>query len=179
MALLLGCASAEEKCEAARGAALAEWNGYVQALEQERATAVAERKNARLQLTDDVDKRLMPLAQQRADARYPRSSEAWLRANKSAYHDLCTADEVCRTQKERELQAGDTLRDLDERLVLARAARDAARGDVDGASRASAAAILHPEYPQLKQAQARVAELRERCAGIAPSASEKLSSAQR
>jgi hypothetical protein len=165
LGLLLGaaCESAEAKCLAARGAAVGEWNGYVLALEQARARALEVQKTAALALRDDIDRRLLPVAQQRADARYPRSSEAWLRASKSAYNDLCSADGECSIQKRKNLEAGAEISDLDERLALARFARDAADGDVESAARASAAAILHPEYPQLKQAQARVGALRERC----------------
>jgi hypothetical protein len=174
-----GCESAEQKCAAARGAALSEWNGYVQVLEQAHAKALASQKNAAQQLREDADKRLMPIAQQRADARYPRSSEAWLRASKSAYNDLCAADASCSAQKRQSFEAGVALGDLDERLVLARAARDAMRGDTQQASQASAAAILHPEYPQLKQAQALVTELRERCQAQNARRDETVSSVQR
>jgi hypothetical protein len=179
LGLLLGaaCESAEAKCLAARGAAVGEWNNYVLALEQARARALAVQKTAAVKLRDDVDKRLLPIAQQRADGRYPRSSEAWLRASKSAYNDLCAADGECSVQKRNSLEAGVELGDLDERLALARLARDAADDDVEAAARASAAAILHPEYPQLKQAQARIGELRERCQQQSAERDEAVSSA--
>ncbi|HMI90665.1 MAG TPA: hypothetical protein VK509_04845 [Polyangiales bacterium] len=179
LALAGGCESAEQKCAAARGAALGEWNGYVQALEQARDKALATQKSAAVQLREDVDKRLLPIAQLRADTRYPRSSEAWLRASKSAYNELCTADATCSAQKRDSFEAGVALDDLDERLALARAARDAMRGDSQAASQASAATILHPEYPQLKQAQARVSELRERCPGQTAARDETVSSVRR
>ena len=40
--------------------------------------ALEVQKTAAIELRDDIDRRLRPVAQQRADARYPRSSEAWL-----------------------------------------------------------------------------------------------------
>lgn len=182
LALLLtfgsGCQTAEEKCEQARTAALSEWDGYLQVLEQGRAKAAAAQKAAAIKLVA-LDSRILPLARQRADARYPRHSGAWLRANTIAYNELCAADAECSEQKHKQFEAGVALADLDERLALARAARDAARGDGEGAAKASAAAILHPEYPQLKQAQARVGELRERCQGLQPAAGEALSAAPR
>jgi hypothetical protein len=179
LGLLLGtaCESAEAKCLAERGAAVGEWNGYILALEQARARALEAQTTAAIKLRDDIDKRLLPVAQQRADGRYPRSSEAWLRASKSAYNDLCAADREGSVQKRNSLEAEVELGDVDERLALARLARDAADGDVEAAARASAAAILHPEYPQLKQAQARVSELRERCQQQPAERDEAVSSA--
>jgi hypothetical protein len=179
LAFVAGCESAEQKCANARNAALADWSAYVQTLEQARAKALEVQKTAAIKLSEDVDKRLLPVAQHAADRRYPRSSEAWLRASKSAYNDLCAADSECSAQKHQSFEAGVALEELDERLVLARAARDAMPGDTDGASRASAAALLHPEYPQLKQAQARVVELRERCQGLPAARDEAVSSVAR
>jgi hypothetical protein len=176
--LLLGCESAEHKCATARSAALDEWNGYVQLLETARAKAAAVQRDSGVKLSGPIDKRLLPIAQQRANAKYNPGSEAWLRASQIALNDLCAADHECKTAKDDVAQAKSDIEDLDERLGLARAARDAARGDIANASKAASAAILHPEYPQLKQAQAKVAVLTELCAGLPVPKDETVSAKQ-
>lgn len=176
--LAVGCESAEHKCASARSAALDGWNGYIQSLEAARAKAVEVQRDSGIKLTAMLDKRLLPAAQQRATSRYNPGSEAWLRASQIALNDLCAQDKECKAAKDASAQAVSDIDDLDERLVLVRAARDAARGDSAAASKAASAAILHPEYPQLKQAQARVVELQERCAGLPVPHDETVSAKQ-
>lgn len=160
-----GCESSEQKCANARAAALNEWDAYLLVLEEARTEAASRQRMAGLKLMG-IDARLAPRARALADTRYPQGSEAWLRANTSAHNELCGADPECKAQREQRYQADDAIKDLDERLTLVRAARNAAEGDAEGAKRASAAVILHPEFPQLKQAQALSGVLVERCAGL-------------
>jgi hypothetical protein len=176
--LLLGCETAEHKCATARSAALDEWSNYVRLLETARAKAAQVQRDSGIKLSGPIDKRLLPIAQQRATAKYNAGSEAWLRASQIALNDLCAADSECKTAKENAAQAKSDIDDLDERLGLARAARDAARADVASASKASSAAIIHPEYPQLKQAQAKVAVVAELCAGLPVPKDETVSAKQ-
>jgi hypothetical protein len=169
-----GCESAEEKCGKARGAAAAAWNAYVGQLEQAQAAAKKAQIEANQKLGGEVERRLSPGAQKLADSRYERSDEAWVRAHRAALNEACRQDAECSRLNESNAQAGVTLADLDERLPLARAARDAVVGtgatrsvvDWPAVTKAAADVILHPEYPALKQAQELTRELPERCAGV-------------
>jgi hypothetical protein len=165
-----GCQSAEQECHEARTAAEAEWSGYVQALDQVRATAAATRERNQRRLTLDVRRRLYPQSEKRADAHYNRSDSAWLRAQQKAFQELCNQDRECSGLEHENHEASATIADLDERLPLARAALSALDGDPEQAQRAAKAAIIHPEYPQLKQAQTLSGEARERCADVKPAA---------
>ncbi len=159
----LGCESAQHKCDTARAAAEKAWTGYVQALEHAHAAALAAQSAAQAKLSSEVEHRLAPAAQKLADARYDRSSGAWLRAYQSAYHEACERDAECAALNQKNAEAKATIEDLSDRLVLARAARDAATGDSQAARTAAAAVIVHPEYPQLKQAQQLESAAYERC----------------
>jgi hypothetical protein len=163
-----GCQSARQKCDEARTAAQGVWAGYVAALERAHAAALQTRGDSRAKLEGDVERRLAPGAQNSADSRYDRSSSAWLRAYQSAYHDACTADAECAGLTQKNIDAKAAVEDLDERLGLARAARDAAGGDLQRAATAAAAVIVHPEYPQLKQAQLLTRTMQDRCKGLPP-----------
>src|SRR4051812_4437389 len=90
-----GCETEAQKCAKARDAASAGWTTYVQALEHARAGAVAAQRDGQQGLSGDVEPRLAPIAQKVADSRYPRSSEAWLRAYRIAYEDACVHDTEC------------------------------------------------------------------------------------
>jgi hypothetical protein len=169
---LLGCKSAQEKCDEALAAAETGWQGYVGALERALAQAKAMESDSQAKLVGDVSKRLSPLAQARATERYDPGSAAWLRAQESTWNELCTADSECASLKERSAEAKVAQRDLSERLLPARAALDAVRGPIDAAQRASEAAIVHVEYPQLKAAQALTTEAVERCRDL-PQSSAK------
>jgi hypothetical protein len=159
------CEAAEEKCEKARAQAAEAWDGYVAALEQARAQAAKDQSESHV-LSSAIEARLSPAAQKIADGRYDRSSGAWARANEFALHDLCSKDNECRAQKERNVRAQAALRDLDERLALARAAAIAARDQSTDADSAAAAVIVHPEYPALKSAQQLGRSASELCAGL-------------
>jgi hypothetical protein len=109
----------------------------------------------------------MPAAQKVADSRYDRSAEAWLRASKTAFIELCGKDAECSAQRDQRVQAVATLDDVKDRLPLAIAARDATRGEVSLSIAASKAAIIDPERPELKASQQLTAALVEPCAGVA------------
>jgi hypothetical protein len=166
LCLLVGCESAEEKCAKARNAAHDGWAAYVSALEGVREATVKGQADGHKQLTTVVEPRLMPEAQKLADTRYDRSSEAWLRASKTAFTELCSKDAECSTLRDARVQANATLEDVNERLPLAIAARDATRRAVDAAESASKAAIVDPDRPAWKAAQQLTLALREQCEGV-------------
>jgi hypothetical protein len=166
--LLAGCESAAQKCAKARAAATAGWAGYAGKLERTRAGAVAAQKDAQQGLTADVEPRLAPLAQKAADAKYPRSSEAWLRAYRIAYEDICARDTECDGLKNQVADAKATIEDFADRVPLARAAQRAMSGDLEAAKLASKAVVPHPEFPQLKEAQQLTQQMIERCKDVPP-----------
>jgi hypothetical protein len=157
------CTSTEEKCRIAREAAVAEWNGYVTTLESLREQAVAAQSESQSRLTHDVEPRLSLAALRVADGKYNRGDGAWFRAHTIALQDGCKADAECSVLKRTNAEAALAQKDLDERLPLARAALTSVTGPPDAAQTAAKAVILHPEYPQLKEAQQRTAEAAERC----------------
>jgi hypothetical protein len=164
--LLAGCESAAQKCAKAREAAAAGWAGYADKLERTRAGAVAAQKDGQQGLTTDVEPRLAPLAQKAADAKYPRSSEAWLRAYRIAYEDICARDTECDGLKNQVADAKGTIEDFADRVPLARAAQRAMGGDLEAARLASKAVVPHPEFPQLKEAQQLTQTMYERCEAV-------------
>jgi hypothetical protein len=163
VATAIGCESVQQKCDKARAAATAGWTGYVEALQKARAAAVAVQSETHQKLSHDVELRLSPAAQKLADGRYDRSSEAWRRAHEAALNDACKHDSECSTLKQRNGDAQRTIADLDERLPLARAARAALELGPQQAKQAAQAAIVHPEFPLLKQAQSATAAVYELC----------------
>jgi hypothetical protein len=165
-ALAAGCETAAQKCAKAREAASAGWTVYADVLERARAGAAAAQKDAQQGLSGEVEPRLAPLAQKVADSKYPRSSEAWLRAYRIAYEDICTHDTECDGLKNQLAEAKGTIEDFADRMPLARAAQRAMSGDVEAAKVAAKAAIPHPEFPQLKEAQQLTETMYERCKGV-------------
>jgi hypothetical protein len=163
-----GCESKAQKCEKARVAAESAWGTYVQALEQARASARSTQADARSKLGGDVEHRLAPGAQKVADGRYPRSSEAWLRAYRTAYEDACAKDDECNGLRQKSADAKILLDDFVDRVPLAQAAQRAASGDVQAAKAAAKAVIVHPEFPQWKQAQALTLASYELCKDLPP-----------
>lgn len=166
VALLAGCESAAQKCEKARAAATAGWTAYADALQHARMGAAAAQRDAQQGLSSEVEPRLAPLAQKVADSKYPRSSEAWLRAYRIAYEDACSRDTECDGLKNQLAEAKGTIEDFADRVPLARAAQAAMRGDVEAAKLAAKAAIPHPEFPQLKEAQQLTQTMYERCKDV-------------
>lgn len=165
---IAGCESDEEKCRKARAAATAEWTAYVAALDGARAQAVETQRQAHATLSHEIEQRLSPEAQRIADGRYARSDGAWVRAHTIAMNEACQRDAQCSDLKRRNAEATASIADLDERLPLARAALEAARGPAEAAKRAAEAAIIHPEYPQLKRAQQLTAAAAELCGDRPP-----------
>jgi hypothetical protein len=165
-ALAAGCETAAQKCAKAREAATSEWAAYGDALERARMGAAAAQKDAQQGLSAEVEPRLAPIAQKIADSKYPRSSEAWLRAYRIAYEDTCTHDTECDGLKNQLAEAKGTIEDFADRVPLARAAQRAMSGDVEAAKVAANAAIPHPEFPQLKEAQQLTHTMYERCKDV-------------
>ncbi|MFI5309549.1 MAG: hypothetical protein ACHQ53_19490 [Polyangiales bacterium] len=162
------CKSAAQKCAEARAAAHTGWNAYVTALEGAQKAALQAQSESHRKLSSEIEHRLGPAVQKLADARYPRSSSAWLRAYQSAYHDACARDPECSALTERGIQAKATLDDFRDRLPLAKAALEASDGAAETASSAAKAAIVHPDYPQLKKAQLLSATAYQRCKDLPP-----------
>ena len=166
LSMLAGCESAAVKCQKGRDAAHAAWAAYISELEATRDVATKTQVDVHSRLNGVVEPRLMPEAQKAADARYDRSAEAWLRASKTAFTELCGKDTECNTLREQRMQANATLGDMDERLPLAVAARDAQRAAVAAALEASKGAVIDPERPALKAAQQLTLALAEQCEGV-------------
>jgi hypothetical protein len=165
-ALAVGCESAAQKCAKAREAATASWTAYADVLERARMGATAAQKDAQQGLSAEVEPRLAPIAQKVADGKYPRSSEAWLRAYRIAYEDVCTHDTECDGLKNQLAEAKGTIDDFADRVPLARAAQRAMSGDPEAAKLAAKAAVPHPEFPQLKEAQQLTQTMYERCKDV-------------
>lgn len=160
------CESREEKCEEARAAAIAAWDGYVAELVKARAAAAAAQGEIKRKMTAEIEPRLAPGTFKLADSRYPRSSDAWVRAQQFALHDACNKDPECSAEQRKRDEVQLTLTDLDERLVPARAAAEAVRGPITRAVEASAAAFPHPEMPGLKAAQQATRDAAKACEGL-------------
>src|SRR5262249_28986491 len=126
-ALLGGGESAAGKCDKARAAATTAWDAYLAGLQKARAAAAPAPRDSQAKLSGEVEPRLSPAAEKSADSRYPRSSDAWGRAQAFALHEACIKDAACSAQKRRHTDAQQALTDLDERLPLARAAAAAIR----------------------------------------------------
>jgi hypothetical protein len=153
MLLASGCARHADTCGDARRAAGNAWKAYFAALERSRQSAASAQHDARERLDGDLQQRLAPTAQQRADEHYPRDSAGWSRAYRSAYDDACTKDDECRSWKEANAAAEATLGALDSRMPLARTALQAVSGDLKQAIAAARALPPDLEFPQLEQAQ--------------------------
>jgi hypothetical protein len=161
-----GCETAAQKCGKARDAAGAAWATYIEALAQARTAADNAQRDAQARLTGEIEPRLAPIAQQAADVKYPRSSEAWLRAYRIAYEDACARDQECNRLRDQATDARSTLEDFADRVPLAQAAMRAQNDDVEAAKRAASVVPLHPEYVQLKQAQQLSQVAYERCKDV-------------
>jgi hypothetical protein len=168
VSLAMGCETAAQKCAKARDAAGVGWAGYVETLEQAHSTASNAQRDAEQKLTVEVEPRLGVIATQTADGKYPRSSGAWLRAYRIAYEDLCGRDQQCKALRGQSSDAKSTIEDLADREPLARAAMRAMSGDVEAAKAAAKAAVPHPEFPQLRQAQQLAQVVYERCKDVSP-----------
>jgi hypothetical protein len=150
---LLGCESAAAKCQKAQKASEAAWGGYADALQQATKAAHNAQSEAQHALTGTVEHRLTPGAQKAADARYPRSSEAWLLAYRSAYEDACEKDDECNRLRQQSSDAKIAIEDLSDRLPHAQAAHAAAVAPAEQAREAAKAVVGHPEFPEYQSAQ--------------------------
>jgi hypothetical protein len=169
---LLACQSDEEKCSEARTAATTAWSAYIVPLEAEHKTASVTIKTAHGTLKASVEPRLSEAANKIADQRYIPGTEGWSRGRVVVFDELCRNDNECAKLKHDIHDAENTLEDHDERLGPARAARRALDGSASGAKAAADAAIIDPERPALKLAQAASAEAQAACEGVPEKARE-------
>lgn len=165
--LALGaCKSDHEKCVEARAAATAAWNAYIEPLEAQHRAATETIKNAHSTLKGRVEPRIADEANKIADQRYIPGTEGWSRGREVVLDGLCRKDTECSTLKHDIADAENKVKDAAERLGPARAARNALEGKASGAKAAADAAIIDPERPALKVAQAASAEAQASCEGV-------------
>jgi hypothetical protein len=163
---LLSCKSAEEKCGEARAAATAAWSAYIDPLESEHKAASDAIKSSHTTLKASVEPRLSETANKIADQRYIPGTEGWSRGRAVVFDELCRKDSECAKLKHDIHDGENTVKDRAERLPPARAARKALEGNANGAKAAADAAIIDPERPALKLAQAASAEAQAACEGV-------------
>ena len=165
--LALGaCKSAEEKCAEARASAGTAWAGYIDPLTSEHKAASETIKEAHRTLKATVEPRIGEAANKLADQRYIPGTEGWSRGRVVVFDQLCQQDGQCAKLKHDIADAQNKLVDLDERLAPALAARKALEGNASGAKAAADNAIIDPERPALKLAQAASAEAEAVCEGV-------------
>jgi len=99
LACVIGCASAEEKCEEAQDAARASWGAYAAELDETLKTAKTEATKLALRMRDDVEPRMGKRAEAAADARHDRSTAEWHRAYDAHIKAVCTTDADCKQLK--------------------------------------------------------------------------------
>lgn len=161
-----GCASAEEKCAAARDIAHKAWSDYAGELTAARDRARASIKASQNTLDTKVEPRIDLQAKATADRLYKPGSDEWMRGLKTALNSSCMKDAECTAVKQSMAEQQAAIDDLEERLGLAEKARDATRELAAAAQSASLAAIVDPPRPALKAAQATSVELAEECEGV-------------
>jgi hypothetical protein len=171
--LLAACKSAEQKCAERRAAGTAAWSAYIDPLEAEHKAATETIRNAHSALKGSVEPRISDAANKLADQRYIPGSEGWSRGRVIVFNELCGKDAECSKLKHDISDAQNTVSDLAERLEPARAARKALEGNASGAKAAADAAIIDPDRPALKLAQAASAEAQAACAGVAQAADQE------
>lgn len=165
--LALGaCKSAEERCAESRAAAGTAWAGYIDPLTGEHKAASETIKEAHRTLKATVEPRIGEAANKLADQRYIPGTEGWSRGRVVVFDQLCKQDGQCAKLKHDIADAQNKLVDLDERLAPALAARKALEGNASGAKAAADNAIIDPERPTLKLAQAASAEAEAACEGV-------------
>jgi hypothetical protein len=164
---LSSCKSAEEACGEARSAATTAWTGYIDPLSREHKAASETIQEAHRTLKSAVEPRIGEAANQLADQRYIAGSGGWSRGRAVLFDQLCTQDSECSKLKHDIVDAQNRLKDLDERLAPALAARNALEGNAGDAKAAADNAIIDSERPALKLAQAASAEAETACEGVA------------
>jgi hypothetical protein len=171
LALLLplaSCKSAGEKCEEARAAAATAWTAYIDELSTKVAVAKETIKTGHSTLKGSVEPRMSEEATKLANQRYIPSTEGWSRGRGVILLELCEKDAECKKLKHDIADAENTVRDLEERIGPASAARAALEGRAAGAKSAAAQAIIDPERAGLKAAQAASTVTEEACAEWTP-----------
>jgi hypothetical protein len=163
---LCACKSDQEKCAEARAAATSAWSAYIDPLEAEHKAANETIKTAHSTLKGSVEPRLSEAATKLADQRYIPGTEGWSRGRAVVLDELCRKDAECAKLKHDVHDAENKLKDAEERLGPARAARKALDGNASGAKAAADAAIIDPDRPALKLAQAASAEAQLECEGV-------------
>lgn len=163
---LVACKSAHEKCVESRTAATAAWNAYIEPLEAQSKAAAETIKTAQTSLKASIEPRISETANKIADQRYIPGTEGWSRGRVVVFDELCRKDAECGKLKHDIVEAENTIKDATERLDPARAARKALEGNASGAKAAAEAAIIDPERPALKVAQAASGEAQATCEGV-------------
>jgi hypothetical protein len=167
----VGCKSAQEKCTESRATGIAAWQAYIDVLEGQKTGAKQLVDEASRTLKTQVDPRIGELAKKASDAKYIGGSDAWLRGYHVAFNDACMKDSECKDLKHSITEATALITDVEERLALALTARKALEDDMTVAQQAATAAIIHPEQPSLKLAQAATQETLATCEGVELAAS--------
>lgn len=160
---LCACKSDQVKCGEARAAATTAWSAYIDPLEAEHKAAKETMKSAHSTLKGSVEPRMSEAATKLANQRYIPGTEGWSRGRAVVFDDMCRKDAECAKLKHDIHDAENKLKDAEERLGPARAARKALDGNAHGAKAAADAAIIDPERPALKLAQAASAEAQLAC----------------
>lgn len=158
-----GCKSAEEECAQARAAAHTAWAGYIDPLSIEHTAASETVKEAHRTLKTAVEPRLGEAANKVADQRYIPGTEGWSRGRSVVFGQLCAQDSECSKLKHAIADAQRRIEDIDERLEPALAARNALDGSASDAKAAADGAIIDPDRPALKLAQAASARIGPAC----------------
>jgi len=160
------------KCEESRAAAVAAWSAYVDDLSAQLAAAQGAVKSGHSTLRGSIEPRMAEQATKLADQRYIPGTEGWSRGRGVVLLELCQKDPECTKVKHDIAEGENAVRDLSERLPPAKAARDALEGKASGATTAASQAIVDPDRPALKVAQAASAATQEACAEWTPPAGE-------
>jgi hypothetical protein len=164
---LCACKSDQEECAEARATAATAWSAYIDPLEAEHKAASDTIKSAHSTLKGSVEPRMSDAATKLADQRYIPGTEGWSRGRAVIIDDMCRKDAECAKLKHDIHDAENKIKDAEERLGPARAARKALDGNASGAKAAADGAIIDPERPALKLAQAASAEAQLACEGVA------------
>lgn len=162
-----GCKSDEARCAEARASATTAWAAYIEPLSAEHKAASETIQAAHRALKSTVEPRIGDAANRLADQRYIPGTEGWSRGRAVVFDQLCGQDSECAKLKHDIADAQNRLKDLDERLPPAIAAHRALDGKASGAKAAADSAIIDPDRPALKLAQAASAQAQAACEGVA------------
>lgn len=124
-------------------------------------------------LKSTVEPRIGEAANTLADQRYIPGSEGWSRGRGVVFNQLCAQDGECSKLKHDIADAQNRIKDIDERLAPALAAQKALEGNASDAKAAADDAIVDPNRPALKLAQAASAQAEAACEGVPATAPDQ------